>query len=307
MDLAAARTAVRADITAATPAEIDTVLSDLYVRLASAQDAADRRWDSLRRVAGAKQDYRSKRWSLTREQAVAKAAEVTQCGDYRARDAVRALAAVERADAEVRALEIPFDAVNDEFDRRGGWTRAFLVTNVNGHVHRSMSCSTCRFTTRYHWVVEMSGHDEAEVVEAAGERACTVCYPSAPVETLARPTRLFTPDEQAAAKARVERDQAKAERAAKKAAKALVAADGSPLRFRVRGYTERFETEVSAVQWAVAALADSRTWRGAMDNDERAGIDLVLDAVAAKHGQTRAEVDAMIEKKVAAKIKRDAR
>ena len=97
------------------------------------------------------------------------------------------------------------------------WNRAFVVPD--GHVHRSMGCSTCYPTTEFHWVTEMSGKDEAEIVEAAGSRACTVCYPSAPVDAPA--SRILHPTEVAAEKARQARAAKKAEDAAKKAANAI--------------------------------------------------------------------------------------
>lgn len=63
-----------------------------------------------------------------------------------------------------------------------GWTRFFLVTSSKGHIHSSMSCHTCRPTTRYGWLPELSGQTEAEAVEAHGPALCSVCYPTAPVE-----------------------------------------------------------------------------------------------------------------------------
>lgn len=63
-----------------------------------------------------------------------------------------------------------------------GWSRFFLVTNVGGHIHRDMSCSTCFPTTQYAWLHELSGLTEAEAVAEYGEILCSVCFPSAPVE-----------------------------------------------------------------------------------------------------------------------------
>ncbi len=63
-----------------------------------------------------------------------------------------------------------------------GWSRFFLVTNVGGHIHRDMSCSTCFPTTQYAWLYELSGLTEAEAVAEYGEILCSVCFPSAPVE-----------------------------------------------------------------------------------------------------------------------------
>ncbi|MCA1571166.1 MAG: hypothetical protein LC798_12785 [Chloroflexi bacterium] len=63
-----------------------------------------------------------------------------------------------------------------------GWSRFFAVTSSAGHVHSSMSCSTCYPRTRYGWLPELSGHAEAEAVEKLGPTLCTVCFPSAPVK-----------------------------------------------------------------------------------------------------------------------------
>ena len=85
------------------------------------------------------------------------------------------------------ALAKEMEPLNGEFQESGGWNRAFLVTNKNGHVHRSMECSTTRATTEFEWLPAYSGVDENEIVDAAGEKACTECYPSAPVSSLSRP------------------------------------------------------------------------------------------------------------------------
>lgn len=81
--------------------------------------------------------------------------------------------------AEQLALLKPYD---EEFARRGGWTRAYLVPD--GHIHKSTACHTLHPTTLISWLPEQSGLDEEKIVELAGMMACTVCYPSAPVEAL---------------------------------------------------------------------------------------------------------------------------
>lgn len=81
--------------------------------------------------------------------------------------------------AEARLAEEPFKA---EWSRRGGWTRAYLVPD--GHIHRATSCSSLHPTTIISWLPEQSGMDEDEIVAAAGVHACTICYPTAPVEAL---------------------------------------------------------------------------------------------------------------------------
>lgn len=68
----------------------------------------------------------------------------------------------------------------DAIHEKHGWSRAFLVANDNGHVHKTMSCSTCKYDTQFTWLVEHSGKNEEEIVAAEASRACTVCYPDAP-------------------------------------------------------------------------------------------------------------------------------
>lgn len=81
--------------------------------------------------------------------------------------------------AELLPSCAPFQA---EWDRRGGWSRAYVVPG--GHIHRSTSCSSLHPTTLIGWLPEQSGWDEDAIVDAAGIHACTICYPSAPVDAL---------------------------------------------------------------------------------------------------------------------------
>lgn len=258
------------NLTTATPAEIDTQLADLYGQLASLDAKIERAIPT---------GYGRERALAAQEQAIQEAARVSE-----------ALA--------------PLTA---EYARRGGWTRAFLVLNTGGHVHRSQACSTTFVTTKWGWLTQLSGKDEAEIVEAAGSDACTVCYPSAPVDALRRARSVFHTSEEEAQKARAERDAAKAERLAKKIANGLTA-DGSELVVETnwlgRPRTERFKTERAATTWAVGILAD-RHWRNV--EDELGGVMQVVQAIAAKHDSYPDHVWAELEKKAAAKVKREAR
>lgn len=88
----------------------------------------------------------------------------------------------ENAEQIREAREIIAEA-NEEFRARGGWERAFLVvSSKNGHVHRNW-CSSWRWSTAVAIVTDLSGKDEAAIVEYAGEQACTKCFKSAPVAT----------------------------------------------------------------------------------------------------------------------------
>ena len=143
------------NIAAATPAEIDAKLNELGYAKAINEVRAEQ-------YAGAAVRYAKNNSPLV--------------ASYTAKSEEHAAKAAELAE-EMAPLE-------DEFRRRGGWTRAFLVSNTSGHVHKNMHCGTCFPSTQYAWMTEFSGMDEAEIVDAAGERACTVCYPTAPVEVL---------------------------------------------------------------------------------------------------------------------------
>ena len=95
------------------------------------------------------------------------------------RDVTKILGKVTTARA---ALEEARGAYLDAEEKYAGWSRFFLVTNTGGHIHSSMSCSTCRPTTDFGWLPELSGLDQKAAVDAEGARLCSVCFPDAPVE-----------------------------------------------------------------------------------------------------------------------------
>lgn len=306
--VAAAQPSAEADLSTWTPAEIDTALADLYYTQAKARARRDSDYDHLAGEIARRVYNRGWRANASREE-VREHLEAIDEKPVAERDVFdrEFLSMWERVEAhqdEIDEALMAMEPYETEYDRRP-WPRAFLVTNTGGHVHSSMRCSTCFETTRYHWVTEMSGKSEDEIVDAAASRACTVCFPSAPVETLNKPTSLFTPDEIEKAKAREEREAAKVERERKKIEKSLTV-DGSEFGILDHGRREWFKTEQAATTWAVGRIVDHRTWvRGDMPADTAESIEAVKDAIAAKHAMTGAEVEAMIEKKVAAKIKRD--
>lgn len=258
------------NIAAATPAQIDTRLADLVEAHAIASDRAER----YRKLA------RETSYEFQRQSYAVDASEYQ---------------------AIAFGLEPEINALHAEFFDRGGWTRAFLaVTNGSGgHVHSSRSCSTCNNglqATQFAWVTEFSGQDEDEIVEAAGERACTVCYPSAPVEVLNRPTSIFTADEKRKA-------EEKAAREAKKAA-AAAATITDVLTGEVI-----YKTERAALNAASAALDDT-LWYGGHPYDQKWAdtVSQAVAAVAAKRGTSAqellAELEAKAQKKFAAKVRK---
>jgi len=115
--------------------------------------------------------------------------------------------------AKIEELSIELRPLQNEYIRRGRWERAFLVTSSDGHVHSTMGCSTCHRDTVFGWMTVLSGKTHAEIIEAIGENACTVCYPDAPV------AQLSTAERKSRARAAVE--ERKAEREAAKVAREL--------------------------------------------------------------------------------------
>lgn len=223
-------------------------------------------------------------------------------GDQRA----KAVATLNHYEALADAARPVVSATRAEYRARGGWTRAYIV--LGGHVHSSTTCSTCYPTTAFGWLTELSGMDEAEIVKLAGERACTVCYPTAPVEALGRPSQLFHADEVAAQQAREERAAAKVERDAKRIAKAATK-DGSVLAVKLGGYRERITTEVTATRLYVDASANAVRYAdrlGLSDGDVLA-LAMIVVSLADKHGVTEDEERARLDAKVTARIKRDAK
>ena len=208
------------DLRTQTPPQIDAVLADLdYERW-----VADTRYREYRKIAHEARDYVHYDW---RTKVRTPRPDLDRAAKFDKLAAEQAEIAIAKSDEMA-----PYQ---EEFSRRGGWTRAFLVvTSGTGHVHSSQRCHTCYPTTQFHWVTKLSGHDESEIVEAAGERACTICYPSAPAEVLNRPTALFTKDEEA-------KQAARAEREAKKAA-AQAASIIDPVTDKVLFKTERGAT-----------------------------------------------------------------
>ena len=195
---------------------------------------------------------------------------------------------------EAVAAEAPFHA---EFTRRGGWNRAFLVTNAGGHVHTSTSCSTCFPRTSFVWLTEFSDRDEDEVVGAAGESACTTCFPSAPVDVLRRHSTIEAP---ARREARMQRETKAAAKAAKEEATGIANPDGSPL----RGEWGVIKTERAAQIELVDIIASHRGYGYDAHLDVQ---DTIFAALAHKRGQDVDQVRLDVETKVVAKLKRDAR
>lgn len=173
--------------------------------------------------------------------------------------------------------------IDAEFVRRGGWTRYQLVTNVGGHVHSSTYCSTCRPTTDFDLVFQCSGMTAEELVELAGERACSVCFKD--IEGLITDSKSKLPYDIAAREAAEKLAAEKAEKLAEKA-KNWVAEKGQPI-YCTNG--ERPKTRRSAEIAAVTAYAKTKHYELLTErcrrNDRAEGVEK-FSGIAAKHAAT---------------------
>lgn len=265
------------DLTSEAPVDIDSELAELYYARAKAQYEIDgyevqieryRKYiEKERRFPGRMQDYEQ-----TIERYEGMVTEAQKIID------------------DVTVQEEPLDA---EFRRRGGWPRAFLVSG--GHLHSSMHCSTCNREgklTRFAWMTDYSGATEDEIVEAAASRACTTCFPSAPVDILNRPSTLLTPDEKQQAEERALREAERARKAIEKEQKAIANPDGTPLRL---GYREA-RSLVTANRELVDALTDIEIDRARPFGNQNYAAerqdwsDMLVAAIAHKRGITAEDV-----------------
>lgn len=193
----------------------------------------------------------------------------------------------------IRELTEQMRPLTDEYDRRGGWPRAYLVQNNGGHVHSSTHCASCYPTTRYAWPTDYSGKTEEEIVWAAGELGCTVCYPSAPVDALKRVGEIRRPGD-------VEREQRAAEKAAKAQAAAAAAVidpnTGKTLYKTERAATNAIASELWNLRWYGTDHPSAQQWTHT--------VDAAINALAAKQdtdpAALMADYTARADKKFAA-------
>jgi hypothetical protein len=232
-------------------------------------------------------------------------------------EATKAKAAANR-DALRVTFAVEMDKLRELNGKYTGWERYYLVTNAGGHVHSSTGCSTCRSSTQFMWLTELSGTEEEDLVELAGERACTVCFPDAPVDVTKRASRLKYDVE--AREAKAVRDAEKATKAADKMAKALLP-DGSELKVKVQygeasnSYVSAYaKTLVSARNEALRNLAYSLETHKGVDAEHTAHLTALrkaygelgmafVKAIAERTGQDLATLTAEFEAKALKKAR----
>lgn len=172
-----------------TPVQIDTKLAELYAAEHRARQQHDHIQAALRAKAEGKRAF---------------------CM-YSEQDATDAYTKLREA---IDAL-LPLEA---EYERRP-WQRYWHVTNSNGHIHRSQSCTSCFYDTVYAWRTDLSGLTDTEVVEREAHNACTVCMPIAPVEQRAARERYNAEQRDARRREREAKQNAKAAKALERARK----------------------------------------------------------------------------------------
>lgn len=253
-----------------TPAQIDAELNRLGYQRAVLMDRAE----NLRKAAA---QARSRR-----------------VPDHAHADRLQAQA--DECTPRIRELAEQMRPLNDEYDRRGGWPRAYLVQNNSGHVHSSTHCASCYPTTRYAWLTDYSGKTEDEIVYASGELACTVCYPSAPVDVLKRVGEIRRPGD-------VEREQRAAEKAAKAQAAAAAAVidpnTGKTLYKTERAATNAIASELWNLRWYGTDHPSAQRWTHT--------IDAAINALAAKQDTDPAALMADYTARADTKFAADAR
>lgn len=214
----------------------------------------------------------------------------------------------DKLESEAKDILAEMEPFEKEFTRRGGWTRAFIVTNANGHVHKTMSCITCYPTTRFAWLPSYSGADEKKIVADAGKSACTECYPSAPVDILQRVSLIEVPDKKIA---RLKKEAAKAERDQKNKEKNIRNPDGTQIKLTgIYGNIVKSArtAENTAVDHAVTLLAaknhKNNLWEGRkleMEND----YQILVSALAVKYGRSEKVQDDLIQDKANKKYEKE--
>jgi hypothetical protein len=182
-----------------TARDIDMQLAELHGRVYATNDKLDRNAMSFLHMAGAEFYYRGRQRVTDMDVATAidivteALATIDPAGDeygytrlpvgtrshYSTGQARTALANRAELETELDAVLAEVKALNAQYT---GWSRFFLVTSSAGHVHSSMHCSTCRPTTRYGWLPELSGKTEDVAVAELGPSLCSVCFPSAPLD-----------------------------------------------------------------------------------------------------------------------------
>lgn len=179
-----------------------------------------------------------------------------------------------------------------------------------------MDCGTTYATTSFAWLPEYSGKNQDEIIEAAGERACTVCYPNAPVSVLNRPTQMFTAEERKNAAERETRAKAAARKKAvaeKKKADDSIVIPGSDITSARKAKAESTDKLVNMFSeeyngWLVENDPDNswfdKEWEDTQRAQTAAEFRTLLPALAEHNGISNAEMFEVLMKGARTKYKK---
>lgn len=280
--------------TLSTEAQIDTQLAELHTAVAKLEQKLgtphSQLADAIRRGKGLRFDE-LRNYSL--QQLVDQAQKLVEDGAP-----AWLLNSIDQAFESIRLTQNAIAKLQDEIielnGQYTGWSRFFLVNNNNGHIHSSMSCSTCQISTSFSWLPSVSGLTEADAVAEFGYILCSVCYPSAPVD--------WTSGISHAAQAeRDAKDAAKAAKDAEKAAKGITAADGSPLRTKSYGI---IKTEVTARR-ELASCFENALWYPQSADRYMEEAYYLAEAIAKKTGEGHLQLMDAAGAKAAKKVAKE--
>jgi hypothetical protein len=153
-------------------------------------------------------------------------------------------------------------------------------------------------------MTEHSGRSADEMIELAGDRVCTNCFPDAPVTFRAPAARFMTPSE---AERAAYTEVTKGKLAARKAAAQITTPEGDPL-YTATGYSgDLIKTEVAARRRALQDASDIAFYGTSHPSfDEwRETVDRMIVALAHRNGTDEGTLRAEINGKVAKKAKRE--
>ncbi|APX31867.1 hypothetical protein BH708_03055 [Brachybacterium sp. P6-10-X1] len=312
------------DVRTADPVEFDVHAKSAAAQLSSALARQRVHLGALHRAIGDRKQAGGS-WGKSDEEVLAAAREWVTLADGGAASestARRLRVPLREAQVDQEKAEHAREQVDDleeAFRIRGGWNRAFLVANANGHVHSSTNCSSCRPTTQYAWMTDYSGADEKAIVADAGYRACTACYPTAPVgDQRSLPTKMLTDEEKQDEASREKERAARSEKKAKAAANAptstgepLMVADG------MSRHPETLKTERTARSWAIDGVLEEASfvaYREQFDDAStdfpgstvnRSSRDVIVESLADKHGTDADAIRDELRQKAHAKAKRE--
>lgn len=326
-----------ADITTATPPQVDEVIRTVTIDKGHNLDGIRRHIDALHTALGHRRDDELIGTGRNRERRFfwvdVTGAEVrpgaTEAEARRIGNPIPAVAEPLAGIDAIRATDGEIDGILDrckaEYNRRP-WARYYRVANTGGHVHTSTACRDTYPTTLWNWPTALSGATHAQVVEYARALTCLRCFPEhRDAIADARPPwhSMFETREQTAD--REAREQEKADKLAAKIAKG-VTPDGSPLEVRFDGRTNEIKTERAAelryvdCRWDTVRterLITAQRLRDAVGGakylerleaeraEYQAAAQTLLEALAWKRGLPVAEVADSLAERVSKKIQRE--